>query len=157
VGAFLGELNLTYIDGDSWRLLAPLVYETSAGDVITVPAGFVTDFASIPRPLWAIAPPAGTWGLAAVLHDWGYRTGLLSRGEADRLFLDAMADLKVRWVTRWAMYLAVRAAGWTAYRGPSTAVVVTPPASGTTVTATTPDGVSTTVPSITIPESRAQL
>jgi len=127
MGTFQCQLHLVYVNGTHWELTAPLVYETNAGDVFTVPAGFRTDFASIPRPLWAFAPPAGRWGLAAVLHDYAYRTGLVSREEADRLFLDAMADLKVRWVTRWAMYLAVRAAGWAAYRTPAGEVVVSVP------------------------------
>lgn len=35
-------------DGLNWRVGAPLVFEDDAGDFHVVPAGFVTDFASIP-------------------------------------------------------------------------------------------------------------
>lgn len=120
MGRFLDtELDVTYLSIRRWRLKEDLVYITNAGDRFVVPAGFETDFASVPQVLWSIAPPMGKWGLAAVAHDFAYRTGILPRAEADRLFLDAMADLGVRWITRWAMYLAVRAAGWTAYRSPA--------------------------------------
>jgi len=40
----------------------------------SVPAGYRTDFASIPRPipwpLWPLLPPVGRSGKAAVIHDW---------------------------------------------------------------------------------------
>jgi len=41
---------------------------------ITVPAGYRTDFASIPHPMtrlvWPLLPPVGRSGKAAVIHDW---------------------------------------------------------------------------------------
>lgn len=46
---------------------------------ITVPAGFSTDFASVPKLAQAIYPPMGYYGNAAVLHDWlcvNFHTGL---------------------------------------------------------------------------------
>ncbi len=41
-------------------------YET----MIYIPAGFRTDFATIPRFLWGILPPYGRYGKAAVIHDF---------------------------------------------------------------------------------------
>jgi len=35
---------------------------------ITVPAGYRTDFASIPRLVWPLLPPVGRSGKAAVIH-----------------------------------------------------------------------------------------
>lgn len=37
---------------------------------ITVPAGYRTDFASIPALFWPLFPPVGRSGKAAVIHDW---------------------------------------------------------------------------------------
>ncbi len=37
---------------------------------ITVPAGYRTDFASIPALVWPLVPPVGRCGKAAVIHDW---------------------------------------------------------------------------------------
>jgi hypothetical protein len=59
------------------ELLASFSYDVGAegsGDTIVVPAGFETDFASIPRVLWIIEPPLGDAGKAAVLHDYLYET-----------------------------------------------------------------------------------
>lgn len=53
-----------------YRLIKPLEL---AG--VVVPAGFVTDGASVPRPLWPLFPPTGRYFAAAVVHDW-----LLSNG-----------------------------------------------------------------------------
>ena len=60
-------------DGQDSVLVAPLLYQIGrSAFVITVPAGFVTDFASTPRAIWAILPPTGRYQLAAVVHDFLY-------------------------------------------------------------------------------------
>lgn len=46
---------------------------------LTVPAGYITDFASIPRPCRWLIPNAGKSAKAAVLHDY-----LLSRSSNPR-------------------------------------------------------------------------
>ena len=101
------------------QLLTAFTYEVGdlgSGDTITVPAGYVTDFASVPRALWTIEPPLGDAGKAAVLHDWLYETGERSRAEADRIFLEAMEVLEVEWWKRSLIYRAVRTFGSGGYR-----------------------------------------
>lgn len=39
---------------------------------VSVPEGFVSDLASIPRLLWSLFPPDGPYQEAAVLHDYLY-------------------------------------------------------------------------------------
>jgi hypothetical protein len=59
---------------DLWRLSAPLVWSDSRRGTIAVPAGFVTDLASIPR-LFRNIPnldPNGVSRRPAVVHDWFY-------------------------------------------------------------------------------------
>ena len=52
---FLTEIHVTPLpDGINWRLSHELRYQDSDGQIYEVPAGFVTDFASIP-PLARIA------------------------------------------------------------------------------------------------------
>ena len=68
-GAFLGALVLEYIDGRDWKVAAPFTYFTREGHGIDVHAGFVTDFASVPRFFWRVLPPTGPYGKAAVIHD----------------------------------------------------------------------------------------
>lgn len=89
---------------------------------VTVPAGFETDFASIPRIMWpVIGHPAGRYAQAAVLHDFLYRAHIFARKRADDLFLEAMEVLGVPFWQRWAMWVAVRVGGSFAFnRQPAT-------------------------------------
>lgn len=59
------------------QLCEPLEYHVGHADspeVITVPAGFETDFASIPWGLWNLFPPLGPWARPAIIHDFLYAT-----------------------------------------------------------------------------------
>ncbi len=102
------------------RLLEPLSYHVGAEDsleVITVPAGFVTDFASSPFGTRNTFPALGPWSRAAIIHDYGYSLrGALpnktySRKEIDDIFLEAMTVLRVPAWKRSLMYRAVRLFG----------------------------------------------
>jgi hypothetical protein len=114
----VNPLHVRYIDGRQWELTQPFQYGGW-----TVPAGFVTDFASVPRFFWRLLPPAGNgqaaaYGYAAVVHDWLYRRGYRfpSRKTCDAIFFDLMKAAGVAPWRRWAMYLAVRAFGWLCYK-----------------------------------------
>jgi hypothetical protein len=101
-------------DGDHWRLLRPLVYQ-GARDTFEVPAGFRTDFASVPHALTWLVPRTGRHNRAAVLHDFLTRPGPdgvppVSRLDADRIFLRVLRELGVPRTRRRLMYLGVRAA-----------------------------------------------
>jgi len=123
---FLSPLDVRFIDGHDWEVRAPFEYHLGHDDgdeCVSIPAGFVTDFASIPRGLWNVLPPTGPYGKAAVVHDWLYqrrrivnhRTGLarlVERGEADRILNEGMAVLGVGRFTRWMVYSGVRMGGW---------------------------------------------
>lgn len=100
-----------------WQLIKPLVYTVRwqmDGLTITVPAGFRTDFASVPQFLWSIFPPHGIYSRACVIHDFLYRMTRCSRFLADAIFREAMHQLGVSQWKRVAMYYAVRAFGWRA-------------------------------------------
>ncbi|EOI6844551.1 DUF1353 domain-containing protein, partial [Salmonella enterica] len=79
--------------------------------VIEVPAGFVTDLASVPRIFWTILPPDGKYAKAAIIHDWMYDNALRTKKEADLIFLDGMTVLGVPKWKRIIMYYAVRLFG----------------------------------------------
>jgi hypothetical protein len=94
-----------------WRLEEPMIYHVGcedSTDVIDVPDGFVTDFASIPRAFWSLLPPAGEYAPAAIIHDWLCRVQTRTKKEADQIFEEAMQVLGVPWMTRKTMYFAVR-------------------------------------------------
>jgi len=84
--------------------------------VIVVPAGMETDLATIPRFFHRIFSPDGPWAKASVLHDFLYRTQLVTRCLADAMFFEAMESLEVRAWQKWTIYLAVRCFGRRAYR-----------------------------------------
>jgi hypothetical protein len=84
-------------------------------ETISVPVGFVTDFASVPWGFWNIEPPLGQSGRAAVVHDYLYATrgldGRYSRAQADAIFREALGVLGVaRWKRR-LLWAAVRVGG----------------------------------------------
>ena len=68
------NLKVESIDGGNWRLLEPLVAEISDDGVtriVVVPAGFVTDFESVPRLLvFAYALIKGKARMSATVHDY---------------------------------------------------------------------------------------
>lgn len=73
---FEGPLDLEYLDGKNYRLTVDFNYKTKSGIDIKVPAGFETDFASIPRALWSFLDPTDrVIGKAAVIHDYLYHNG----------------------------------------------------------------------------------
>lgn len=77
----------------------------------TVPAGFRTDYASIPRFFWRVFPPSGRYNRAAVVHDWLYIGKRGDREQADRVFFEGMKALGVPAWKRSLMHRAVRLFG----------------------------------------------
>lgn len=113
---FLDPLVMQEGKPGEWGMVLRMRYRDEERDlVITVPAGFITDLASIPRPAKAIFDPNGRTRKPAVLHDWLYRAKPFSRSEADLIFLEAMKAEKVGWFERWVFWVGVRIGGWVAW------------------------------------------
>lgn len=114
--------QVAIVNGVTWyELLEPISIHFTTdeqGFDIEVPAGFRTDFASVPRWLWAIFPPTGEWSAVSVLHDWLYRRTTCSRFLADAIFREGMAAVGVPAWRRVAAYYAVRVFGGIARRTP---------------------------------------
>ena len=120
MSSFTSPLIVTPMpDGRKWKLVKPFSYHVGSKHsrhIISVPKGFVTDFASVPQFLWSWLPFWGKFGKAAVIHDFIYQTHCKTRREADDIFLEAML---VGGTKRWKaklMYYGVRAFGWMAWR-----------------------------------------
>ncbi|PZA21404.1 hypothetical protein DMO24_10395 [Modestobacter versicolor] len=101
-----------------WEVVEPLVYR-GRRDTFVVPAGFRTDFASVPRLVVWLIPRFGRYTPAAVLHDWlvttGLQTRVVSSRDADGLFRRVLRELGVPPVRRWLMWCGVR---WGALANP---------------------------------------
>lgn len=110
---FESELRVEKMHNGEWKLLDPLTFCSAIVDrVITVPAGFTTDFASVPRIPLAFLLTGDTAHEAAVVHDWLYVTGIYDRATADAIFREAMAAMGEPVVKNWLMWAGVRLGGW---------------------------------------------
>jgi hypothetical protein len=130
-GAFDSDLAVKEHGRSTWSVLAPLIWTGTKGDTFTVPAGFVTDFATVPRFLVWKMLPYGPYTRAAVLHDWllvelaawmerhlgnvvvapidgSDDDPQANSRDCDGIFRRVMEDLGVPWMTRWQMWAAVR-------------------------------------------------
>jgi len=73
----------------------------------TIPNGFVSDGASVPRIFWSLFPPNRTDYLpCAILHD--YLCNKKEFKKADEHFKDCLECLNVSKFARYTMYYAVR-------------------------------------------------
>ncbi len=128
MGKFQTSLKAEKLDERSWKLLEPLVYNSDTIGLIVVDAGFVTNFASVPRLPFMYMLFGGVGDEAATLHDWLYRkehtqsTGherQIDRETADKvlrgviiecLTKDGTSKLKAKMIA-WAMWAGVRIGG----------------------------------------------
>ena len=105
------DLVVRRLDAETWAVVHPLVYRGDR-DRFVVPAGFGTDFATVPRLVSWLVPRFGVFTLAAVLHDWlcteGITSGVVTSREADGLFRRVMREQGVPVLRRWLMWCGVR-------------------------------------------------
>ena len=103
-------------------------YWPEIGRVIVIPAGTVTNFASVPFGFKNLFPVNCRHRLPAVIHDYLYGMGgyisvelsvrgittpvVYTRKQADKLFYEAMLEERVTRVKAWCMYTAVRCFGF---------------------------------------------
>ena len=114
MGKFKGKYQLSEFTPYTYKTLAELSYTTNKYITYTVPIGFVTDGASIPKLFWSLvgSPFTGLYRRAALIHDYLYAIQTTKRSYADKVFLECMKVLKVGWWKRRIMYMAVRTCGW---------------------------------------------
>jgi len=116
MSSFTTPLIVKHIDGLQWEVIRPFSYHLGSKygkEIINVPKGFITDFASIPKFAWSIiGAPTGKYGKAAVIHDYLYHTLQYSRKKSDDIFYEAMGISGVPDAKRRIMYLAVRMFAW---------------------------------------------
>lgn len=116
--SFQRPLIVEYVDGHDWIVREAFTY-VSPRIALTIPVGFQTDFASIPRFLWRwLSPTDKDIAKPAVIHDGIYRTPdlLFTRSQADTELREAMACVGASAFKRWAVYHAVRRFGGHSYK-----------------------------------------
>ena len=103
----LGSDDAQFFGEGEWRLLEDVDYADKDNNMWHVPAGFCTDFASVPRLPFAYWLTGGTGHRAAVVHDYLCRTGF-ERKRADALFHEMLRSTGVNPCRSWAMWAGVR-------------------------------------------------
>jgi len=121
---FLTRLNAELVDEDHdiWRLIRELTYASNILDtILTIPAGFTTDFDSVPRIPLAYWLTGNTGRAAAAVHDYLYQTHLCKeKSIADNVFYEAMRALGVPAWRSYLKWLGVKAGGQSSWvSGPS--------------------------------------
>lgn len=125
IDSIIAEIDMG--DGIHCKTLLAFRYycgEGKTGITIEVPAGFTYDKASVPSlarvVLWILValrlfPPLGKFARPALLHDYLYRTQLVSRFLADAIMRDAARSIGIKLFPRWVYWFAVRVGGATAW------------------------------------------
>ena len=78
---------------------------------LTVPKGYFTDGATVPRVFWNLVPPYHRYFPAAIVHDYQCSTGV-DRYEAVELFKENLLRLKLSSRYVFALYYGVRVYLW---------------------------------------------
>ena len=116
---FLSQLDCILVDEKSgtWVLDSPLIYHSEIiGGKITVPEGFSTDFASVPRVPVVYVLYANRGRKPAVVHDYLYRIGKATRAICDAVFREALIADGESLPVAWAMWAGVMVCGFLFYR-----------------------------------------
>jgi hypothetical protein len=113
---FYDDLRVAKRADGRWVLLDPITYYGVPGiGNITVPEGFDTDFASVPRLPFMFMLLGDRADYAAVLHDYIYRNAQYSRDIADAAFRWVAEQEGMGWLARWAMWSGLRIGGYWSY------------------------------------------
>ncbi len=87
---------ITPFFGKYWMLVSDLIYKIKGStDQIVVPAGFVTDLASIPNSLKGIFDKMGRYAPAGIIHDYLYWEKTCTQNQADRVLKQALIETGV--------------------------------------------------------------
>lgn len=140
MGRYINKLKTENIGGGKHRVIEDFIYYSNTVGYIIVPAGFETNFASVPRLPFVYLLFGGVGDEEAVLHDFLYtpphtpgtcHQKIVTRSEADLMFRGAryqadycalldyedvrpMRILGNAWayIGSWCMWAGVRLFGW---------------------------------------------
>lgn len=91
-----------------FRLEKALIFNTAAGEQITVPAGFLSDLGSIPRLLWVFIP-RDSYPSAYFLHDFLCEKKDRPRLQIDLILAEALlmngATIPIKNIVYWGVRL----------------------------------------------------
>jgi len=117
---FITELDIKCCSDESlWELENPLVYDSDLlGVMLTVPKGFITDLASVPRIPFIFDAWGNRAHREAVVHDYLNRMDsepVVLFSAANAVFREAMEVRDKSWSIRWALWSGVWIGGYFSY------------------------------------------
>lgn len=84
------DVKITPLAGNKFKVLEPITYKD-----VTVPAGYITNGADVPRIFWSIYPPnKSDFFPAVIIHDYLCDLGLYKK--ADEYFKEILESLGAR-------------------------------------------------------------
>lgn len=101
------QIAKAVLGADYWMVAEAFIYyigSMHSGRYVLIPKGYLTDGASVPRPLWWLIPPWGKYGAAVIVHDFLCETLTIivdgkpvriTREEADHILKEALDVLGV--------------------------------------------------------------
>lgn len=107
------EMTIQPAGPKTWRLVEELAY-AGERETFLIPAGYVTDFATVPGFLRSPTgiDAYGPYTRAAIVHDWLLTSEIPARRvtsrDADGIFRRVMREEGTDFMTRWLMWAAVR-------------------------------------------------
>lgn len=110
----LSDLNTVTLNDSSERLLSDY-YVRLDDDYHLIPAGFVTDLASVPRIPIAFLCLGGRGKKAAVVHDWLYATGFYNQRACDFYFYMLLRETGIGFIAARMFLFGLNIGGFKAY------------------------------------------
>lgn len=114
MSTFTKPLKVELIDGHFWRLIEEFEYYTTINNkmhIIRVPAGYITDFASIPRCFHSFLSYKDVFNKASVVHDYLCDTdgdySKFSKEQVDKIYLEAQSVLGINPIKARIFYTVV--------------------------------------------------
>jgi hypothetical protein len=111
------KLVVEVIDGEIFSVSQDFSFyrEKDKDEIYIVPAGFKSNFASVPRILQLLFSKRDVYSAASVLHDYLYTSKEISREKADLILKEGMLVLGSSKTSAYLFWLAVRLFGRSAW------------------------------------------
>ena len=111
------KVELYQKKNDTWAILLQEIVFSYKGQLYTIPVGFKSDGASLPRFFWRLIghPFDMAYLREAIIHDYLYKYQPCIRKEADRFFFNLLEDNNLG-IKRYFIYWGLRIGGWVAWK-----------------------------------------
>lgn len=110
------QVELCECKGSTLAILLQEIVFSYKGIFYTIPIGFRSDGASLPKFFWRLIghPFDMSYLREAIIHDYLYKYQICSRKESDKFFFKILKDNNLGF-KRYLIYIGLRAGGWVSW------------------------------------------